>query len=204
MMLLLLGATGLVGGHVLEQALRDARISAVTVPVRRPIPPRDKLHAPLVDFERLPEEADAVVCALGSTRRKAGSAAAFRHIDHDIVLAALRLARAHGTPTLALVSAAGADERSPFLYPRVKGETERDAAALGFASLTILRPGLIGGERAEHRPAERVALALGRIVQPLLPRALRINPAERIAARLVEAAVEAAPGRRFVGSRELA
>lgn len=209
MRLLLLGATGLVGGRVLDLALRDPRIREVAAPARRALPEREKLNAARIDFDHLPETAswwaaDAAICALGTTRRRAGSAQAFRHVDHDVVLAALRLARAHGTPTLALVSAAGADVRSPFLYPRVKGETERDAAALGFRSLTILRPGLIGGERSERRPAERLAVSVSRTLEPILPRAWRINPAERIAQRLLDAAVAGTPGRHVVGSAELA
>ncbi|KQT46329.1 NAD-dependent dehydratase [Aureimonas sp. Leaf454] len=208
MRLLLLGATGLVGRHVLELALRNPRVSAVTAPVRRPLAPRDKLQAPPVDFEALPLSAtwwgaDAVVCALGTTRAKAGSAEAFRRFDRDLVLEALALARSHGTPTLALVSAAGADAASFFLYPRVKGETERGAAALGFASLTILRPALIGGERSESRPVERAAAALVRRAGPILPGAWRVNPAERIAFRLVEAALTAAPGHHVVPSAAL-
>lgn len=209
MRLLLLGATGLVGGCVLDLALRDPRVVQVTAPVRRPVARGGKLLATQVDFDHLPETAswwaaDAAICALGTTRRRAGSAQAFRRVDHEVVLAALRLARAHGTPTLALVSAAGANARSPFLYPRVKGETERDAAALGFRSLTILRPGLIGGERSERRPAERLAVSVSRTLEPILPRAWRINPAERIAQRLLDAAVAGTPGRHVVGSAELA
>ena len=57
MKLLLAGATGLVGGHVLAQALADPRIDAVVAPVRRALPAHPKLLAPTVDFEALPEEA---------------------------------------------------------------------------------------------------------------------------------------------------
>lgn len=208
MRVLLLGATGLVGGHVLDQALRDPRVGEVIAPVRRAIPARDRLRVVRIDYENLPDAdewwaADAVICALGTTRRKAGSAHAFRHFDHDRVVAALRLARAHGTPTLALVSAAGASNRSPFLYSRVKGETEQDVATLDFPSLTIVRPGLIGGERSESRTAERFAVAAARLAGPLLPVAWRINPAARIANCLIEAALASTPGRHVVGSAAL-
>ena len=208
MKLLLLGATGLVGHLVLEQALRDTRIGEVTAPVRRALPWRDGLSPVTVDFENLPEtadwwRADAVICALGTTRRLAGSAEAFRRFDHDLVLNALRLAREHGTPTLALVSAAGANPASRLLYPRVKGETERGASGLGFDSLTILRPGLIGGDRSGSRPLERAALALAKAVQPILPKDWRINPAERIAQALIEAAVLAPLGRHIVRAGDL-
>jgi uncharacterized protein YbjT (DUF2867 family) len=58
MKLLLLGATGLVGSHVLEQALRDPRIAEVTAPVRRAIPSRKGLTSIQVDYENLPKRAD--------------------------------------------------------------------------------------------------------------------------------------------------
>ena len=197
MKLLLAGATGLVGGHVLAQALADPRIDAVVAPVRRALPAHPKLLAPTVDFEALPEEApwwaaDAAISALGTTIGKAGSQEAFRRVDHDYQLAIAMLASRHGTPA------------SRIFYNRVKGELERDLAGLDFASLTFVRPGLIGGERQESRPAERAALVLLGILGPVLPRAWRINPAERIAAAMIEAAVAAKPGTHVVTSAELA
>jgi uncharacterized protein YbjT (DUF2867 family) len=54
---LLVGATGLVGGSVLRQALDDTRVTRVVAPARRLLPPHPKLDNPLVDFERLPSDA---------------------------------------------------------------------------------------------------------------------------------------------------
>ena len=208
MKLLLTGATGLVGGHVLAQALADPRIDAVVAPTRRALPAHPKLLAPTVDFEALPEDApwwaaDAVISALGTTIRTAGSQDAFRRVDHDYQLAVARLARRHGTPDFVLNSALGADPASRIFYNRVKGELERDLTGLDFASLTFVRPGLIGGERRESRPAERAALVLLGILGPLLPRAWRINPARRIAAAMIEAAIAAKSGTHVVTSAEL-
>ena len=97
----------------------------------------------------------------------------------------------------------GADAGSSIFYSRVKGEVERDLAALGFASLTFVRPGLIGGERDEFRAGERVATVVLRALHPLLPRRWRINPAERIAQVMIDAAVRAAPGRHVIASDAL-
>ncbi|MBA4224726.1 MAG: NAD-dependent dehydratase [Methylobacterium sp.] len=209
MKLLLAGATGLVGGHVLAQALADPRIDAVIAPTRRTLPAHPKLLAPTVDFEALPDDvpwwaADAAISALGTTIGKAGSQEAFRRVDHDYQLAIAKLASRHGTPAFVLNSALGADAASRIFYNRVKGELERDLAGLDFASLTFVRPGLIGGARSESRPAERAALVLLGILGSLLPRAWRINPAERIAAAMIEAAVAAKPGTHVVTSAELA
>lgn len=207
--LLLVGATGLVGRAVLAQALADARVGTVVAPARRALPPHPKLSAPRVDFEALPGDAawwgaDAVICTLGTTRRTAGSRAAFRRVDHDYPLAVAQRARRHGTPAFVLTSAMGADAASRLFYSRTKGELEDALRALGFASLTFVRPGLIGGTRDELRVGERVAAVVLRIAGPLLPRRWRINPATRIADALLDAALAPAPGVHVVTSDALA
>ena len=154
--ILLLGATGLVGRHTLALALADPRVACVIAPTRSALAPHPKLNAPLVDFENLDAGAawwqvDAVICALGTTMRVAGSQAAFRRVDHDYPLAFARLARRHGTSTYVLNSAAGANAGSRFFYNRVKGELERDLAQEGFSSLTFVRPSCMSSMRANMR-----------------------------------------------------
>ncbi len=206
---LLAGATGLVGGMALQLLLADARVSRVVAPTRRALPPHAKLLNPIVDSESLPRDAgwwavDKAICALGTTRAKAGSAAAFRAIDYDYVLAVATHARAAGATAFALTSSVGAKARSWFLYTRTKGELEEAITRLDFPSLTILRPGFIGGDRVEKRPVERIIAALLRRIGPILPASARISPAPAIAALLVEAALRGAAGRHIVDSAEIA
>jgi uncharacterized protein YbjT (DUF2867 family) len=206
--LLLVGATGLVGSHVLKQALSDSRVARVVAPTRKPLPDHEKLESPMVDFDRLPEDApwwkaDAVICTLGTTIKAAGSREAFRRVDHDYPLSVARLSRRHGTPTYVLNSAMGADAASVIFYNRVKGEVEQALAGVGFTSLTHVRPGLIGGDRQESRPGEKLAIAAVRALGPLLPRRLRLNPAENIARALLAAAHQADPGVHVVSSDAL-
>lgn len=209
MRVLLAGATGLVGSQVLQRLLADARCTAVVAPVRRPLALQDaRLLAPVLDFDRLPEDApwwrvDAAICALGSTLRQAGSREAFQRIDHGYPLAIARAVRTHGCTVFALNSAMGANPRSWFFYNRVKGGLERDLRALEFSSLALVRPGLIGGERAEPRPGEHAAARVLGALAPVLPKAWRINPAGRIADALVEAALAPQPGVRVIGSAQL-
>ncbi len=209
MRVLLAGATGLVGSQVLRRLLADARCTAVVAPGRRPPALQDpRLSSPVLDFDQLSLEApwwnvDAAICALGSTLKQAGSRQAFQRIDHGYPLAIARVVRAHGCTVFALNSAMGANPRSPFFYNRVKGELERDLRALEFASLALVRPGLIGGERAEPRPGEQAAARVLGALAPVLPRAWRINPAGRIADALVEAALAPWPGVRVIGSAQL-
>ena len=210
MRVLLAGATGLVGSQVLQRLLADTRCTAVVAPVRRPLPlQHPRLSAPLLDFDAPPLQApwwqvDAAICTLGSTLKQAGSRQAFARIDHGYPLAIARAVKMHRCTVFALNSAMGANPRSAFFYNRVKGELERDLRALGFASLALVRPGLIGGARSEPRPGEQAAARVLGALGPVLPRAWRINPAGRIAAALVLAALAPAPGVRVIGSAQLA
>ncbi len=206
--LLLVGATGLVGRSVLAQALNDPRVARLVAPTRRPLPAHPRLENPLVDFAALPADAawwaaDGVICTLGTTIRKAGSQAAFRAVDRDYPLAVATLARRHGARAFALTSSVGADPRARSFYLRTKGEAERAVAGVGYPSLTIVRPSVIGGDRTEHRPLEALAVALLRGIGPLVPRRYRVVPAERIARALLEAALAAPPGEHVVESEAL-
>jgi uncharacterized protein YbjT (DUF2867 family) len=84
-------------------------------------------------------------------------------------------------------------------YNRVKGEIENAVRQLGYPSLTILRPSLLLGERTEFRLGERIAQAFGRLV----PARFRPIPARDVAAALVRAAHENAPGVRVMESAEI-
>ena len=140
---------------------------------------------------------DAAICAIGTTIKEAGSKEAFRSVDHDLPLLFARLAHEAGTQNFALVSAIGASVASPFLYVKVKGELERDVREIGFRSLTILRPGLIEGQRDEVRLAESLVLKLSHFLAPVLPKRFHVNPASTIAQALVDAVVIAEPGCHF-------
>lgn len=215
--LLLLGATGLVGGHVLRLALSDPRVGRVTAPTRRPLPPHAAagsgtgavLDNPVIDPDALPAEAgwwraDAAVCTLGTTLRKAGSQAAFRHVDVDLVAAMAALARRHGTPAFALNSSLDADARARNFYLRCKGEAEDAVRALGFASLTLVRPSLIDGDRAESRPLERLGIVAAGVLRPLIPARYRMVAAGDIARCLLEHALRARPGECVIESHHIA
>ena len=208
MQLLLAGATGLVGQHVLRLALADARVTTVVALARKPLPAHPKLIAPFIDFDALPPDAtwwraDAVICALGTTMKVAGSQDAFRKVDLDYPLAVARLARAAGTSAYVLNSATGANAYSRFFYNRIKGELEHALGTLGFTSLTHVRPGLIGGQRDTVRTGEALMAVVLRVLAPVLPARWRINPAERIAQALLDAAVASAPGVRVITSDHL-
>jgi uncharacterized protein YbjT (DUF2867 family) len=207
--LLIVGATGLVGSRAMTLALGDPRVTRIIAPTRRALPPRERVTNPRLDDLMAGSgveewRADGAICALGTTRAAAGSAAAFRAVDYELVLEVARRLREAGVGRFALVSALGADPRSLFLYPRTKGEVEEAIRALAFPSLTILRPGFLDGERAERRPVERAMRSVLNFASPLLPRVARMSPVTNVARQAIEAAVAGEPGAQIIGAAQLA
>ncbi len=210
---LVLGATGLVGGHCVEMLLGDAAWRRVTVLARRASGrTHPRLDTRVVDFERLGEQADAfavddVFCCLGTTLKQAGSRQAFRRVDHDYVVAAAELARERGARAFLLVSALGADAGSRVFYNRVKGETERDVAALGFAGVALLRPSLLLGRRADLRAGEGLAQKVAPLLSPLLVgplRKYRATAGAAVARAMLRLAKDGVAGVRVVENDEVA
>ena len=186
--LLLLGATGAVGREVLAQALADSRV-AVT------------------DFAQLDDaapwwRADAVVCALGTTIKVAGSQPAFAAVDRDLVIDTARLARQAGATRMALNSSLGASAQGNF-YLRTKAQAEDGVRALGYPSLTIVRPSLINADRDVARPGEVAGLWVARAFGPLVPRRYRPVTAQRIAQALLDGALQGLPGEHLLESEQL-
>jgi uncharacterized protein YbjT (DUF2867 family) len=207
---LLAGASGLVGGRALERLL--AAVGGVVAVVRRPLDraPDGRLRTEIVeDFRGLEARpavpAVAACSALGTTMAQAGSQAAFRAVDHDAVLSFARWALAAGARTFVHVSSVGADPRARSFYLRVKGEVEQAVAALPFRRVVALRPGLLLGDRG-GRPVESLARAVMPLLNPLLrggARKYRAIPADLVAAALVAAAASDAPGRLVWGHDEI-
>jgi len=204
---LLAGASGLVGGHCLRLLLASTRYERVIAVVRSRLPAEfdhPRLTELVVDFSRLGDVrkglvADDVFCALGTTMRQAGSQRRFREVDFEYPLKLAQLLRTAGARHFSIVSAKGASPRSPFFYSRVKGEVEAGLVSMGWPSLAIVRPSLIGGSRNPPRPFERLAERLLRFA----PRSLRTVPAEQIARAMLGCAIEQRPGTRIVESVDI-
>ncbi|WP_224361635.1 oxidoreductase [Hyalangium versicolor] len=206
---LVAGASGLVGGFLLEALLESPLYREVSSLGRRALPQQHpKLRQLTVDFARLDAEplpvAEDAFCCLGTTIKKAGSQEAFRAVDHDAVLSFARAARKAGARRFLLVSALGADSSSRIFYNRVKGEAEKDLETVGFESLIHLRPSLLLGERTESRTGERAAIVLTKALGPLLrPFSGRPIEARTVARAMLALARDASSGVRVVPSGEL-
>lgn len=205
--LLLVGATGAVGQAALSLALAEPRIAEVVALTRRPLAPQAKLRNVVADFARLPEDADcwkvdAVICALGTTMKAAGSEARFAAVDRDLPVLVAQRTRAAGATRFALNSSLGANPSGNF-YLRTKAEAEEGIRKLGFPAYTIVRPSLIDVERREVRPGERIGLLFARAFAPLIPRRYRAVKADAIAQALLTGALRDDAGECLVESEAL-
>ncbi len=171
---LIAGATGLVGRALLEKALAADDYSHVIVLGRTlPAARSQKLKFIVSDFSDLETlgaqcAADDVFCSLGTTLRRAGSKAAFERVDYHMVVDLARATQKSGAKKFIVVSAAGSSMRSPSFYSRVKARMERAVSEAGFATVHIVRPSLLLGERGEFRPFEWLAQKLSPLLTKML------------------------------------
>lgn len=209
---MLVGATGLVGRECLRLLLADADVGHIAVLTRRPLSPQvhsPKLDTHVFDFDQLNEydelfAVDSIICALGTTIRQAGSRTRFRTVDYEYPLAFARIGRRRGCSHFLVVSALGANRKSRIFYNRVKGELEEALREVGYPCLTIVRPSLLLGPRAELRVGEEVAKRVSRWLGPLVPRPYKPVEARAVAGVLVRATKEPCSGIRIIESSEIA
>lgn len=166
--ILLAGATGLTGEHLLDRLLNEPTVARVLAPSRRPLAEHPHLENPVgepaVFLPQLSGQVDLAFCCLGTTIKQAGSEEAFRAVDLDLVVTFAKRARELGARHLIVISAIGADPKSSIFYNRVKGEMEEALKAQDWPQLTIARPSLLLGERLEPRLSEQLAGPLSRLI----------------------------------------
>lgn len=198
---IVLGATGLVGSHLVRLLNNAKHIKCVVAITRRPVHyPSNKIHNHVVDFNHLADfqeafQGDCFFSCLGTTRKQAGSISAQRKVDLDYQLEAAKLASDNGIREYSLVSSSGANSSSFSPYLKMKGELEDAVTELPFTQLSILQPSLLLGERSNARAAE----GLGSLVLPTLcklPGLHRYRPIEawEVASKMVEISSQASSG----------
>ncbi len=161
----MIGTTGLIGGFLLEELLKDDYYDTVRILIRRPFElTHPKLEKKLVDFNDAESfrlalvGSDVVFCTIGTTLKSVkGDKAAYRKIDYDITVNAARYCKLNGCEKFVFVSAVGANSKSNNFYLKLKGEVEDAVKAVGIKSLHIIRPSLLLGDRKESRLGEKIA-----------------------------------------------
>lgn len=197
--LLIFGASGLTGEHLLDRVLSERTVQRVLAPSRRPLSTHPHLENPrgnlLEILQKLDGPVDTAFCCLGAPLGQAGSASVLAAIDRDLVIACAQRARELDTRHFVVLSSLGADPHSRVLYSRIKGEMEEALKAQGWPQLTIARPSLVLGERCQQNLLEQVVSPMARLLLGkwraisvcVLARALwRLALEERQGVRIVE------------------
>lgn len=209
----LVGASGIVGTLVLEEALGRADLRVVAIGRRAfPLPLGGRSQLVVCEPSRWGEAIadiapDTLACAIGTTLQKTGeSEEEFRAVDQELVLATARAAReAEVTQWIALSAADANRHLRDDLYLQVKGEVEEALIKMKFGRLDILRPGLLRGARGGSRGlGERLNIAASPILDLLRQGSLsekRSISAREIARGILQLAREKAPGR-FIHDNE--
>ena len=201
--ILLAGATGLTGEHLLDRLLSEPTVSRVLAPTRKPLAEHSHLENPVGELANLlptlSGRVDIAFCCLGTTIKQAGSQDAFKAVDLDMVTAFASRARELGARHLLVISAIGADPASGTFYNRVKGEMEQALHAQDWPQLTIARPSLLVGSRPETRWVEQLAAPIAK----LIPGKYGAIEACQLARALWRLALEEQNGVRIVESDEL-
>lgn len=167
---ILLGASGLVGGYVLNNLLDDNRYEKIILFGRKNLNiNHQKIEENIIDFDELDKSkenihGDDLFCCLGTTLKKAGSKEKFYIVDHDIPVEIAEYARENNVSGCFIVSSIGAKAESKNYYLNAKGEMENDILSLNFERTGIARPSMLLGERKETRIAE----SLGKAIMPLI------------------------------------
>jgi uncharacterized protein YbjT (DUF2867 family) len=212
--LVLVGATGMVGGYALCYALQNAAVGSVTAIVRRKLDishPKlqEILHRDFADCSSLSQVLsgqDASVFCLGAYTG-AVSDAELRRITLDYTIEFARVL--HGSSPQAafsFLSGSGADPtgRSRIAFARYKGEAESALLAAGFPSVYVFRPAYIYPVEPRQEPnfSYRLLRAIYPAFQLLFPN--QVIRADALARAMVDVAAQGTDrGARVFENREI-
>lgn len=202
-----IGASGLVGSHLIAQLIDSPFYSKIILLNRRASNlTHSKIEEKIIDFEN-PDlsgiKSDDVFCAFGTTIKKAGSQAAQFKIDCDYPSRIASILRSQGATQFILVSSIGAKPNSSNFYLRTKGQLEKNINALNFSSAIFIRPSFILGDRNEFRFGEKMAIVLMTLLKPLFSGPLKKYggvKASAIASKMISCANQKLKGEYIISS----
>jgi uncharacterized protein YbjT (DUF2867 family) len=198
--LLLVGATGMVGGYAFRYALEDAAVGSVTAIVRRKLgishpKLQEVLHRDFADCSSLSQVLsgqDAAIFCLGAYTGVV-SDAELRRITVDYTIEFARVLHASSpNAAFSFLSGSGADPtgKSRIAFARYKGEAENALIAAGFPRVYLFRPAYIYPVEPRQEPSfsYRLMRAVYPAFQLLFPN--QVIRADDLARAMVDAAVQ--------------
>jgi len=171
---LLFGSSGLVGGHLLNQLIKDINYSKIKLFVRSvPEISDPKVEIIKTDFSNLQNHKedikgdDCFVC-IGTTKKNAPDKGEYKRVELDIPKEIAKIAKSNLVNSFIFVSALYANPKSSGDYVRFKGLVEEELKELNFPKLGIMRPSFLIGNRKEKRVSEIIGIFVFKLLSPLL------------------------------------
>ena len=171
---LLFGSSGLVGGHLLNQLIKDTNYSKIKLFVRSvPEISDSKVEIIKTDFNNLENHKedikgdDSFFC-IGTTKQNSPDKDKYRRVELEIPKEIAKIAKSNLVNSFVFVSALYANPKSSGEYIRLKGLVEEELKELNFPKLGIMRPSFLIGNRKEKRVSETIGIFVFKLLSPLL------------------------------------
>jgi len=170
---LLFGSSGLIGGHLLNNLIKNNEYNKIKLFVRSEPQINDsKIEIIKTDFINLKNHAedikgdDCYFC-IGTTKKNSPDKNDYKRIERDIPIQIAKIAKINSVNSFLYVSSGFADPKNSGDYLKYKGEVEEELKKLNFSKIGIMRPSFLIGNRKEKRVGEKMGILLFKLLSPL-------------------------------------
>ena len=170
---LVFGSSGLIGGHLLNQLIKDNNYNKIKIFVRSEPENNDpKVEIIKTDFNNLENHKedikgeDCFFC-IGTTKQNSPDKNEYRRVELDVPKEIAQIAKSNSVNSFVFVSSGYADPKSSGDYLKFKGEVEEELKRLNFPKLGIMRPSFLLGDRKEKRIGEKIGIFVFKLLSPL-------------------------------------
>ena len=170
---LLFGSSGLIGGHLLNQLIKNDYYDKIKIFVRSVPEINDpKVEIIKTDFNNLENhrediKGDDCFFCIGTTRQNSPDKNDYRRVELDIPKEIAQIAKSDSINSFVFVSSGYADPKSSGDYLKFKGEVEEELKRLNFPKLGIMKPSFLLGDRKEKRIGEKIGIFVFKVLSPL-------------------------------------
>ena len=171
---LVFGSSGLIGGHLLYQLIKNDNYNKIKLFVRSEIfinePKIEIIKTDFNDLENHKEDIKGDDCffCIGTTKQNSPDKNEYQRVELEIPKKIAQIARSNSVNSFIFVSSIYANPKSSGDYVKFKGLVEEELKKLNFSNLGILRPSFLMGNRKENRTGEKIGILTFRLLSPLL------------------------------------
>ena len=170
---LVFGSTGLVGGHLLDQLIKNENYNKIKLFVRSEIIINElKVEIVKTDFNNIEKHKEEMIgdhCyfCIGTTKQNSPDKDEYRRVELDLPKQIAQITKSNSVNSFVFVSSGYADPNSSGDYLKFKGLVEEELKKLSFNKLGIMRPSFLIGDRKEKRLGEKLGISVFKLLSPL-------------------------------------